>query len=285
MIYHGTRPALDIHKERKFHERFGGIAQAAIEDFNLDSGIWNPNQETDNAPTECVGYTAADLLTDIFKMQFDPDFAYAAAKYVAGDGPGDQGTSFHAGIQGVIGVGGIGAQSATFSATTRGELFVSDWNNWKPYLKTLALKYVQNGLLNVLGNGDSFNSIISAAYTGQISVSLGSPWFLEWQGIAPESLLPMPQNALAQSVNPDTPWHNYAGKGKKTINGQATIPIKSWQGHWLYMTQEVANAVFSLAGTGALTFNPAASRWWSLMGILMQRFPNIPISALLANHA
>lgn len=274
MIFHGTRPARDIGKERKFEHNFGAVA--TIADFNLDKGIWNPNQELDQAPTECVGYTAADILSDLFSMQFDPDFAYAAARYINGDGPGVDGTSFHAGIQGAIGVGGLPQVQADFSAKTKGELFASDWGNWEPYVKTAALKYVQNGLLNVLGNGDAFNSILSAAWTGKIAISLGSPWFEEWQGLPAESLLPMPTTPAIQATDPNTPWHNYAGKGQKTINGQKTIPIKSWQGNWLYMTQQVADAVFAIAGTGALTFNPAAARWASVIGILWQRFPNIP---------
>ena len=278
MIYHGTRPAKDIHKVKKFHQIFGGLVPPVIPDFNLDAGIWNPNQDTDGAPTECVGYTTADILADIFKEQFSPDFSYAAALYITGEGPGTNGASFHAGIQGAVGVGGMPEANAVFSALTKGELYVSDFNNYQPFQKTEALKYVQNGLLNVLGNGNNFDSILSALYLGKIAVSMGSPWFQEWQGLPAESVLPMPQNPIAQSQAPITPWHNYAGKGQKTINGQPMIPIKSWQGIWLYMPANVANAVFSVPGTGALTFNPKVIRWIQLIGILLQRFPNIPIA-------
>lgn len=275
MILHGTRPARHISRERIFHKHFGGVATAALPDFNLDAGLTMPDQEADNAPTECVGYTAADILTDITKVPIDPDFSYAAARFVSGDGPGTEGASFHAGLQGLIAVGGLMTHDATFHALDRGELFVSDWNNWQPYQKTKALLSAQNGLYNVLGNGDNFSSILSALYTGRIAVSLGSPWFKEWQGLPAESILPMPADMQLQAISAYTPWHNYAAKGQKTINGQKLIPIKSWQGHWLYMPQDVANAVFALAGTGALTLNPKANRWWSLVGILLQRFPQL----------
>lgn len=278
MIYHGTKPAKDIHKLRKFKHQFGSVAQ--IPDFNLDAGIWNPNQDADGAPTECVGYTNADMLADIFKKQFDPDFLYAAARYVSGEGPGEGGTSFHAGIEAVVGMGGLLSSDATFTAKSRGEIFASNINNYQPYQKTNALKFVQNGPLDVLGNGDAYTSIVSAAYTGQIGISLGSPWFAEWQNLPPESILPMPANPVQQSRDPSTPWHNYSGKGKKTFSTANTIPIKSWQGFWVYMPQAVANAVFAISGTGALTYNPAAIRWLSIIGILIRRFPNIPATDL-----
>lgn len=284
MITHGTRPAKHIYKEKQFHHKYGSISGTQIPDFNLDADIYNPNQEFDNAPTECVGYTVADILTDIFKMRFDPDFSYAAGRYIAGDGPGIDGTSFHAGIQGAIGVGALPLASIPqgFDAKGKGELFVSDFNNWEPYLKTIALKYVQNGLLNVLGNGLPYDSILSALWKGKIAISLASPWFAEWQGLPGESILPMPANPSQQASDPSTPWHNYAAKGQKTVTPAGTpigtIPIKSWQGNWLYMTPQVANVVFQMPGTGALTFDPAAIRWIQIVAILMQRFPYIPAS-------
>lgn len=133
---------------------------------------------------------------------------------------------------------------------------------------------------------DTFDKIISAMYTGKIAVSCGSPWFKEWQGLPAESILPMPQDIQLQAMSAYTPWHNYAAKGKKTINGVPTIIIKAWTGGWLYMPREVANAVFALPGTGALTLNPSANRWWSLVGILVQRFPQLlpHLPALLQIH-
>lgn len=150
MIYHGTRPARHISRERIYHKHLGGTSLASIPDFNLDAGIWNPDQEADGAPTECVGYTAADILTDLLKMQIDPDFGYAAARFISGDGPGTEGASFHAGLQGLIAVGGLPKALATFSAADRGELYCSDWNSWEPYQKTKALLNAQNGLFSVL---------------------------------------------------------------------------------------------------------------------------------------
>jgi hypothetical protein len=270
----GTRPAKHIYKEKKF-QHFAGVLE--IPDFNLDSGLTMPDQEKDGAPYECVGYTTADILSDIFKTPLDPDFSYAAARYVAGDGPeGTQGTSFHAGLQGAIAVGALLQANAIISAAKNSEAFVSDWNNWLPSLRQAALPNAQNGLRNVLGQGDDFDSILSALYTGRIGVSIGSPWFEEWGYNIQGGVVQLP------SIDGNYPsWHNYAAKGKKTINGIPHLIMKSWQGTrvgdngWLYFSRETVNAALSVPGSGALTIARDANRWASLWGIVAQRFPMI----------
>jgi hypothetical protein len=159
------------------------------------------------------------------------------------------------------------ASDATFHAKDRGELFVSDFDNYHPYQKANAAAFAQNGLLDVLGHGDNFNSLASAIYTGRIAAALGSPWFSEWQGLPNGATLPMPVNGAAQASDPSTPWHNYTAKGLK----DGKLIIKAWTGGFFYMPPSVANAVFSLPGTGALTFNPKAIHWMSDLAILLQR--------------
>lgn len=273
----GTKPLLRLPKTQ-FHTVFGSTAPDNIPDFNVDAGIWMPDQNVLGAPTECTGFTGADILTDITKVLQDPDFIYAAALYLEGEGPTTGGADFHIALQGLVAVGSI-AQAAIplgFSAVQMGELYVANWNNWPAAIKALALKNVQNGTLNLLGNGDPFDSIMSAVYTSKIAGSLGSIWYDEWDNIGPDGILPMPSNLEGFTYSP---WHNYAAKGKKTINTTKYIPLKSWQGPsygdkgWCYMSREVANAVFAVAGTGAIGLNPNAMRWASIIGILCERFP------------
>ncbi len=274
-MHSGTRPSRHAHLEKPF-PHFAGTLE--IPDFCLDQGVNGmPDQDKDNAPYECVGYTTADLLSDIFKTPIDPDFSYAAARYVAGDGPeGTQGTSFHAGLQGAIAVGALSKAFAPISAAHNSEKFVSDWNNWLPSLRQAALSYAQNGLRNVLGQGDAFDSIVSALYTGKLSVSVGSPWFSEWTHDIQAGVVQTP------SLGGNYPsWHNYAIKGKKTIQGIPHLIVKSWQGTrvgeagWLYFSRETINAAMSVKGSGALTIVQDANRWASLWGIVAQRFPMI----------
>lgn len=275
----GTRPAHHIAKEKNFHQKFGGVTIASIPDFNLDTGINGmPDQDSENAPTECTGYAVADILTDVFKMPFSPDFSYAAALYLDGSGPSIDGASFHAAMQAAVGVGVLPKALANLSATQLGELYISDWKNWNLQSKKSALGYVENGILNALGNGDAFDSILSSLYVGKISVSIGSPWFNEWM-FSTNGVVATP--ALAGNY---PAWHDWAIKGKITINGEPYLIGKSWQGTrvgnngWLYFSRAAINAALSVPGSGALTFNPNALRWVSLIGILVQRFP-----ALLAD--
>jgi hypothetical protein len=268
MISHGTRPALHISREKRF-KHFGGTG--TFPDFSVDAGIWNPSQNADGAPMECVGYTNADLLTDIFKKQFSPDFSYAMARWIIRSGPGTDGTSFHAGMQATVWVGGLLKMFARFSALDKGGLFVSDAYNWHQDAWTAAADYSQNGLRNVLGFADNFTDILSAIFSTKIGVSLGSPWFKEWQGLPNGSVLPMPANPAFQSQQDYTPWHNYAAKGQKTIDNQPMIIIKPWTGGFMYMPRDVANAVFDVIGTGALTFDPKAVHWMSDVAIFLQR--------------
>lgn len=275
----GTRPARHIHKEKKWHDHYFGTSPAVIPDFNVDIGLTIPDQAKDNAFYECVGYTVSDILTDMVKSHLDPDFSYAAARYIAGDGAeGTQGTSFHAGLQGAVAVGALAKSLSIISAEKNGEAFISNWDNWLDSLKETARDYVQNGLMNVLGQGDDFDSILSALYTGKIGISIGTPWYEEWSSDIQQGVVQTPHNAL----NIDgLGWHNWAIKGKKTINGIPHLIGKTWQGTrvgdngWLYFSRETINDVLSVLGTGAITLNPNANRWVSLWGIVAQRFPLI----------
>lgn len=273
MIYNGTRGAKDLHRV-KLYPHFGGSID--IPDFDLGRNLPLQDQEKDNAPYECVGYTQAHILSSIFNTPFSPDFSYAAARYVAGDGKeGTQGTSFHAGMDAIVALGGLWKSLEVFSASTHGEAYVSDWNNWLDSLKKTALGQVQNGVRNVLGNGDAFQSILSATYQGGIPISIGSPWFLEWE---------TNQNGIVQTpvLNGNYPsWHNYTIDGKTTINGVPYLIVYSHQGNRvgdggkLYFSREVINAALTVQGSGALAIDPNAKRWIYILGMLTYRFPQL----------
>lgn len=275
MIPNGTRPLI-IQPRRVFHERFGSIASDTIPDFNVDTGLNGmPDQIVDGAPTECTGYTVADILTDVTKTVEDPDFSYAAALYLEGISSGTAGADFHLALQGAVAVGVLPSVLKTFSAKNVGELYASAWTNYPDVQKKAALQYVQNGTYNVLGNGDAFSSILSALYTGKIGISVGTPWFFDWE----ENI----QGGIVQTPNPENfqNWHNWAIKGKKTINGIPYLMGKSWQGTrvgdngWLYYSREAINTALAVQGSGAITIATTGSRWASLVGILLERYPQL----------
>lgn len=281
MILNGTRPAKHLHREKQF--RFGDVNPSTLADFCVDPGLTMPAQNADSRPFECVGYTAADWLADTFGVPFSPDFSYAAARYIAGDGPeGTPGTSFHAGMQGVFALGGLALADAdpilVGSAYT--EKLVSDWNSWTPAQRKLALKRIQNGTRNVLGQHDPFDAIILAAYQTGKGISVGSPWFYEL-GQNNGGFVP----SLTKSQDGDPSWHNYAIKGQESsavwgIRKRYAM-VKSWQGKdvgnggWVYFDEDTVNYLMSIEGAGAITIDPSCIRWIAILGVLAMRFPYI----------
>lgn len=270
----GTRPTTHLPR-KKYHQHFGSFDPAKIPDFSVDSSVNGmPDQDQDNAHTECTGYAITDVLADLYKRPFSPDFSYAANFYVTGEQPSLDGASFTGAAQGAVAVGVLPKEKAEVTALLEGELFVANWSAWNAIEKKLALAFVQIGSYNVLGNGDAFDSILSACYSNQLGVLIGSPWFMQWMSNI--------QGGIVQAPILDgnyQAWHCYAVKGKKTIKGVPYLMVKSWQGTrvgdggWLYFSRETINAALSVRGSGAITIAKTGNRWISLLGILISRFP------------
>lgn len=278
MIKNGTRPIKRLPR-KAFHELYGGIDVSTIQDFNLDAGLTMPDQDADSAPSECTGYTVADILTDIFKVAFSGDFSYAAGLHLDGIASSNEGGDFHSSMQAAVMFGGQTQIAASLRASNVGELEASEWTAWTAKDKSQALANAQNGTLNALGLADSFDSIRNTLAQGKISISMGSPWYSEWEyQTKADGIMPMPAN-----VNSITglPWHNYKICGQKTINNTPYLIVKSWQGTkygdggYSYISREVCDAVLEVSGTGAITFNPSAVRWVSAIGYISQRFPGV----------
>jgi hypothetical protein len=258
------------------YPHFGAINPADIPDFDLGRNLSLQDQEKDNAPTECTGYTAAHILSAIFNVRFSPDFSFAANRYITGEGPGVDGASFHGAMDALVGYGGLPLKDAPFDAKTTSELYISDFGRWSPTLPD-SRAYVQNGVRNVLGFGDAFDSILSAISQGGIPVSVGSPWFPEWTTGIDQGIVRMPDISNTQG----DAWHNYTADGKTTINAVPYLIVYSHQGNRvgddgkLYFSRETVNAALSIPGSGALSIDPHAIRFISLLGILAIRFPAI----------
>lgn len=294
MMASGTRPAENLHRVRSFEHKYGASAISTIPDFNVDRGGWNPDQNNDNRPYGCVGYTSADYFYDVTGLTFSHDFCLAGAKYLAGEKPTGLGTSFHAGLDARVGMGGLLANQ-TMGLAAADEFTAEDWSKWFDAQKKQAHNFDQNGVRDVLGNGDAFDSIILACYQTRRGVSIGSPWIYE----APSDFFTgqwIKWNAdyTCPSPNPATnyfffPWHSYAIKGKKTINGVPYAIVKFWRSSaadFVYFNRETLNLLMSINGAGALTIDPNANRWAALIGIIVRRFPNVgPLAPQLIKHA
>ncbi len=275
-MINGTRP-IKRAPRKCFHKKFGGVMPESVPDFNLDVGLWMPNQDDDNAPTECVGYEMADIMTDLTKIVQNPDFAYSAALFMESTQPSDGGADFHAGMEALVIMGSMSQNFARFTAKSTSELYCANWSNWTVTEKRQAALKGQNGVYNALGNGSAFNSILSCLAVGKVSVSVGTPWFPEWEQVGKDGILPMP-NLNNVDFN-SLPWHNWGLKGKKTI-GQPMLIGKSWQGSnygdsgFHYITPDVLNAILDINGTGAMTVALNGNRIYSILGVILNH-PNI----------
>lgn len=279
-MYSGTRPAKNIHRVRPFEHQYGATTANILEDFNVDRGGWNPDQLDDNRPYGCVGYTSADWFYDLTGSIFSHDFSLAAAKFIAGDRPDARGTSFHAGLDARVGMGGL-LFNQTGGLARSDESVAEDWTKWPDALRSRAHTYDQNGVRDVLGNGDAFDSVILACYQTKKGVAMGTPWMFEapdddfqgsWTRWRSDFTCPTPPPLQYFLF----PWHSYSIKGKKTINGEPYAIVKFWRAskaNFVYFNRETINFLLAIPGTGALTIDDKASRWASLIGIIVRRFP------------
>jgi len=279
----GTRPIKRIPR-KQFHVLAGGTLD--VPDFNLDSGVLMQDQDADGAPTECTGYGVTDDLYDINKIEYTPDFQYASTLFLEGVKPSTGGADPLVAMQSAVVFGSLQKSQANISAKTDGELFIANWENWQPFLKTSAFASKRPvDVRNALGFTDSFTSIISAAWNGDVSVHLTTPWYNEWQNPPENGVLPMPANP---SNVDGLPWHFHSIKGKKTVNGSPLAIDKSWQGSGvgdnglLYFTPQVLNAVLEVPGTSALIFVMSGTRFVPYTKIMLQHI-NSSFVPLLTN--
>lgn len=274
----GTRPVSRIPRT-KFHHKMGVhsemLGATAIQDFNLDKGLWMPDQVADSAPTECTGYGVSDVISDLTGQLQSPDFSFAAAQWVEGVTPNTGGADGHDAMQGAVIRGTLPKTAATFSAKTIGELYCANMQNWN-LVQSLALKNVQNGALNALGYDAPFDSILNTMLVSKISVCVVTPWYANWFD-APNGIVP--EVDFSQDTS-QLPWHFWNIKGTKSgrLVGKVWAGDKIGDKGWLYYSSQTINNVLSLPGTAAMVFSPKLSRFVSVAQDMLNGMNNGAIS-------
>src|SRR5665213_1079275 len=221
MIRNGIKPLIKQPRKIFAHE-FGGTL--SVPDFNLDSGLWNPSQDALGMPTECTSFFIADTFTDLNKKLYYPGFSYGATMFTENIQPTIEGANPLAALQSAV-IAGVLPQNSAPQRNT--ELEDANWASWQPFSKTTALLNVAVDVHNALGYADAFTSILSTIWTGQVTVALCTPWYAEFEQTGADGIMPMPANVNNVA---DLPWHCWAAKGQKTINGKPCGIGKSWQG-------------------------------------------------------
>lgn len=237
MIHHGLKPIQKDKRDYSFTRTFGATTNFPTE-FNTDARLTMPNQDEVNAqydppiapmPYGCTNYSQNELCIDEDDVLYRPDFTESKV-HANESGGADIRTSL-----GSICQDGVQKQGEDAS---------------------LAGIHKRTAYFNVEKSGDYFDSIRSAIYLNNRSVSIGTPWFREW-ATPQEGVI---TDVFIYSGNPsDYPWHNWKICGWKTIGGEPYLIGKTWQGPnygdagLAYFSRATINNVMAIPGTAAFT--------------------------------
>lgn len=216
--------------DRSFHRTFGGVAPIILpQEFSVDAGLTMPNQSADGLYEACTAYSSQDLITDQDGILSD-HYREHYEKTLA-----------------------LENQSFGQPCDIRDSLKIAITSyNRGAYYAVESSKF------------DWFDSIRSVIYTNftinkiKCAVSVGTPWFKEFEAVSSNGLVPTIFTGDPDKVS----WHNWAIKGWKIIDNVIYLEAKTWQGKnfgnlgWSYYPRETINAVMKIRGTGAFTCAP-----------------------------
>lgn len=237
MPSHGLKPIENRKANYSFTRTFGSVSPINLPDYySSDAGLGFPDQNADGFPEACTGYTQSRLCSDEDKVLYKPYFTYDKTLQIEGGTLGDP-CSIYDSLKSTI---VYGVQKDTESTDT--EAVMHKRGQYYQIQPTLSL--------------DWFDAIRSTLYVNRganRSVSIGTPWFPEWN-----------HTQRGVVLNPTTPvqglsWHNWQVVGWKTIGGEPFLIGKTWQGTsygdegYAYFSRETINKVMKLDGTGAFT--------------------------------
>lgn len=240
-------PTLD-HRDRDFLKSFkfaGAAAPKFPDEYDTDAGLWMPNQNEINPefpntgpqPYGCTNFVSGDISADLDGILKDPAIIEA--------------------ITGANAAGGYDIRKSLLVAKKLG--WITGFYNVQAYAPL-----------------DYFDAICLASFSGlpeKRSVSMGTPWYSDWQAAAtgsikrpdgtydmavgqtPRPFMPMPSSLDYTGIG----WHNWKVGGWKTVNGTPWLKAKPLEGNkvgdggWIYFDRATINAVMGLKYTIAFT--------------------------------
>lgn len=240
--------------------------------LNVDRLKLFPNQETGGDPTECTALTVTDICANIIGLAFDPDFQYASTFKLLGQLPSTNGTDPLAAMQTAIYYGLLPASDETFTALLNGELYAANIANYTPYDLQAALVHTMAGIEPI---GVNFSEVCAYILGTKWGVSVPMTWHASFL-TAPNGMLQMP------IPGEPTSNHNIAVYG---VDDNNNLIFKPWLGpKWGNGGYgSMSRAVFNAVATNGIAFDPDGSRWMSILGLILTRFPGILLTPKLIN--
>lgn len=228
----GARPIQKDIRDCSFHKTFGiATPDVLLPDFSVDLGGLMPDQNADGRPFGCTGYAQDDLNKDENGTPSTAQAIYDKTLALEGN-----------------------SGNYTMGCDIRDSL------------KVLCTDYGHGRYYNVEPlNGSWFDGIRSALWMNRAekrAVSIGSPWLPLFENVGPDGIV------LDWFLTP-MQWnegHNWVASGWKTINGEAYIVCKSWQGErfgdhgLLYFSRKAIEKLLAAPGCAAFTVSSSPAQ-------------------------
>lgn len=220
-----------------------------------------PNQDIENRPTECVAETVCDILGNAYRIPFDPGFTYAMTLRLERSTPTTAGSDPLMGMQSAILYGVLETSQEPFDATTVGELYEANWQNYTDANRQDALKWTQNGIISMW----TFADVVAYLKAYNLGVSFPMRWYQNFNVVAHDGNLPIPAGLYSD--------HNINIVG---ITDDNRLIAKPWlgpdygDGGYCYLSESIFNQVQDHY-YAAYGFNPGANRIFSIISICLTR--------------
>lgn len=245
-----------------FHRVFGSVSVADLpSEYDADAGLTIPNQNGDNAYTECTAYAVADIAGNQDHTIYSPDYIYMKTLAMLNLPPTTQGVDGRTPFKVACTFGLLRQEDAPFTCAEKGQEFVANQGNWPISLDEKAKVNLKPGYFPITGMGDFFDNVRSAMWIGrdeQRTVGMAIDWKVEFELIGLDGILP--ENAMQSAgghMVDIVGWSMKNTRGEWIRNGEQFLKIKSWQGDqyadkgFCYMSRPLVNKLMAPWGTYA----------------------------------
>lgn len=252
MLLPGIKPHLLDRRDHALHAtfpQFGAVppGDLPILIYNYDAGLSMPNQNALDQrftpalppiPFGCTGECSTDLCGDEDKAIYDPQYTY--------DRTCD--------IEGHDYTSGCDIRNSMKSLTIYGLR-----KDGETQLQAQARKRGKYFTIDKLVGRDWFDSFRLALRGNKRSISVGTPWFIEWASgnLGSDGLL---TSQFIYNGNPsEYDWHDTKVSGEDLVNGEPVLMVKSWQGPnigdrgWVKWDRATFNRAYDIYGTFSAT--------------------------------